>query len=299
MINKLVNMKKIETIILIILAGLITVNINAQNNNSDKIEIGVSGSAGMSALNFTPINGNSPSYGFGYDFGWDIAFLFSEQLSFRTGVNLASYKSSISIEEHSVRHQIQLPIGIPIDGFYMIAEYTQYEELFEAFFIRFPLMVQYQMGSKQNFYVAAGLYVGLPLNSFSQINADQLVTKGYSEYTMQYYEKMPNHGFDTYTDIKSGSKLDLGLSLSAALEAGLKWNIKNGMLLYTGIFADFGLNNIRKGDSMEESVFFNEDEKSFKFNSILHSQTEGKPLTDKVKPNAFGLKIRLSLTISK
>jgi len=290
-------MKKIKTIILSILVGLIAVNINvyAQKNTPEKMEIGVSVATGMSALNFVLVDGEKPSYGIGINFGWEAAFVFSEQLSFRTGVNLASFKSSVNIEQHNVCHQlIPVPAGFPDDHkFSMIAEFGNYKEQFEAFYIRLPLMLQYLMGAKNNFYVSAGANVGIPLNSVSQINSEKLITKGYSDFTMQEYENMPNHGFYTYSDIRTGSKLQLGLSLSAALETGMKWKIRNGICLYTGLFADFGLNNIRKGDSMKESVIFNEESESFIFNSVLHSQTKDKPLIDKVKPMFFGLRLKI------
>jgi len=269
----------------------------AINVHSQNIEIGVNAAAGMSSLSLKSDNDYKTSFGIGNNFGFDVAFLFTEQIAFRTGVNLATYKSSVNIDKHNVRYEIPLPPGIDKEKFFMIAEYTKYEELQEAFFIRLPLMLQYQTGSKQKFYIAAGFIAGLPLNSFSQINADQLVTRGYSDYTMQEYENMPDHGFYTYPNIKSGSELDFGISLSAALEAGLKMSLKNGMYLYSGIFADYGLNNIRKGDSMKETVIFNEEAKNFNYNSILHSQTDGKPLTDKVQPIAFGLKLRLSVEL--
>ena len=276
--------------ILCIIVCLIAINVHSQN-----IEIGVSGALGMSSLNFISINDDKPSFGIGNNFGLDVAFLLSKQLSFRTGVNFATYKSSVNIDRHNTRFElIPLPPGLQeySEKFHITADYSNYEELYEAFFIRIPIMIQYQTGSP--FYLAAGVMVGLPLNSFSQINADQLVTKGYSDYTMQEYENMPDHGFGSYPNIKAGSELDLGISISAALEAGFKWKIKNGMSLYTGIFADYGLNNIRKGDSMKESVILNEEESTFTHNSILHSQSDGKALTDKVQPVMFGVRLRVS-----
>ena len=283
-----------KTIILSIFVGILTVNILSQN--SEKLEIGISGAAGLSALTVSPIDDVKPSFGVGYNFGWDVAFKLNPQLSFRTGINLASFKSSISFDRLDVQFILPPPAGIPEDyDFYMHAEYDKYEELFEAFFVRLPLMFQFQTGAEKQFYIAAGFLVGIPVNSFSQIKTDQLVTKGYSDFTMLEYENMPSHGFDTQLDIKSASKLEFGVSISAAIETGIKWKFNNGINLYTGIYADFGLNNIRKSDDLQEAVIYNNENQSFTFNSILHSQTEGRAMADKVAPVAFGVKIRFAV----
>ena len=292
-------MKIKKLAILYIFTGLITVNMSAQKNG---YEIGLCGSAGLSALQFTTADGSKPSYNAGYVFGWDIAVLFTGRWSFRTGVNMASYRSTFSSVLQKTRNLIPTPDNLPDDSrFYMIAEYNRYEERHEAFYLRFPLMIQYRIpaGAKQHFYAAAGVHAGIQTNSACRIHSGDVVTKGYSDYTMQYYEEMPGHGFDTYRNIRSAGKLDFGFVLSGAIETGMMWSINNGMALYTGIFLDYGLNDVRRGSLTKESFVFDEKEGAYMFNSILYSKNEEKPMTGKVQPLAVGLRLRWSMLFSK
>ena len=139
---------------------------------------------------------------------------------------------------------------------------------------------------------------GILANTTSRIRSANLVTKGYSDYTMQYYERMPQHGFDSYRNIRSASRSDFGLALSGALETGMIWKLNNGMELYTGIFLDYALNDVRKGSPTKESIVYHETG-AHTFNSILVSQNDNNPITGKVQPLAVGLRLRWSMAFRK
>ena len=286
--------------VLSIVAGLMVVQLYAQKGSFGGYEIGLCGSAGLSALQFTTANGSKPSYSAGYAFGLDIAVLFANQWSFRTGANMASYHASVSFDRLETRNLIATPENLPDDSrFYMETEYIRYEEQHEALYLRFPLMVQYRSsGANSNFYLAAGVQTGIRANTLCRIRSGDVVTKGYSDFTRQYYDELPAHGFATYPDIQSAVNLDFGITLSGVVETGMMWKINNGMALYTGIFLDYGLNDLRKVDSAKESIVYDNDG-AHTFNSILHSQNDGKPMTDKVQSLAVGLRLRWTMVFSK
>ena len=276
-------------------AGLMAVQMYAQKGSFDGYEIGLCGSAGLSALQFTTANGSKPSYSAGYSFGWDIAVLFTNHWSFRTGANMASYHASVSFDRLETRNLIATPESLPADSrFYMEAEYIMYEEQHEALYLRFPLMVQYRSAGANSFYLAAGVQTGIRANTLCRIRSGDVVTKGYSDFTRQYYDELPVHGFATYPDIQSAVKLDFGITLSGAFETGMMWKINNGMALYTGIFLDYGLNDLRKGGSVKESIVY-DNHGAHTFNSILDSQNDGKPMTEKVQSLAVGLRLRWTM----
>jgi len=288
-------MKTGKTVILIILVGLLSVNLYGQRNN---LEIGLSGSAGLSALRFTTAAGVKPSHSAGFAFGCDIAVLFTNQWSLRTGVNMASYNAFVFFDLQETRNLTATPLGeLPANSrFYMIAEYNRYEEHHEALYLRFLLMIQYRIpiGTQQHFYVAAGIQTGILANSSYRLRSGDVVIKGYSDFTMQYYEELTVHGFDIYSNIRSTSKPNFGIALFGAFETGMIWNLNEGMALYTGIFIDYGINDIRRGNLTKEPIIHNENG-SHTFNSILFSQNDGKPMTGKVQPIAIGLRLRLSM----
>lgn len=287
---------------LCILAGLYTDGMHAQKNIFDNYEISLHASGGLSALRYTSETGGETSYGAGYSFGWDAAFFFTEQWAFRTGIDMTSYNARVTFDRQENRYLVTTPAGLPADSrFYLVAEYRQYEEKQEALYLRFPLMVQYRTpGVKARFYAAAGLQVGIRANATYRIRSGTLTTRGYSDYTAQYYEEFSGHGFETYPDISAMGKLNLGVALSGALETGMMWTMKNGMALYTCVYVDYAFNDIRKDSPSEEAIVYNESLPSdYRYNSILHSQTDGKPLTGKVQPFAVGLRLRWSMQFGK
>ena len=307
-------MKNKKTGILSVLAILMAANLNAQNL-LERYEIGLCGSAGLSALHFTTADGSKPSYSAGYAFGMDIAVLFAERWAFRTGVNMSAYHASVAFGKLETRTQIPSPLELPdgmtteYDQFYLITEYSGYEELHKAIYLRFPLMVQYQMkaDAKRNFYVAAGLQVGIGANTVYMLRSDDVVTKGYSDHTMQYYEfqdfseygeDFSKHGLDKYENVKSMNKSDFGLVLSGALETGLRWKLRNEMALYTGIFLDYSFNDVRRDSPTNGSINY-DDKGAHTFNSFLQSQSDGTPMTGKIHPLAVGLRLRWSMLFKK
>lgn len=283
-----------KKIVFYILACLFVVNIYAQDIDSKKIEVSLNGSAGLSGLLFTTDEESKLSFQDGYSYGWDVTFLFTKHCAFRTGLNMASYKSSISIDKFETQYIMPTPSGLPPNSnFYLLTEYNNYEELYRVLYLRFPLMFQFQTGEKYKFYVSAGVQVGILSNASYLIRCNNLTTKGYSEFTDYYFENFPEHGFSSYSNIKSTGKPDFGISFSGVLETGLKWKINDEMALYTGFFADYGLNDIRKSNSTKESIICS-NKGVFTFNSILHSQINDKQITGKVQPFAAGLRLRWS-----
>jgi len=272
-------------------------NLNAQSNILDNYEIGLSGSAGLSALHFKTADGNKPTYSVGYAFGWDIAVLFSEQWAVRTGVSMGSYRSSVSFDHIETRNIISSPPGMPKDSrFIRVSDFYNYEESHEALYLHFPLMAQYRFSTSANkhLYVAAGFQTSILANSVYSIHSDEAVTKSYSDYTMVYYEGLPDLGFDTYSKIKSVNKPDFGISIAGVLETGIRMMFSNGTAMYASVFMDYGLNDIRKNTSSKHSIVYGE-EGTISFNTLINAQNDGKPVINKVLPVSVGLRLRWSM----
>ena len=284
--------------ILLIVFLFFSVNLHAQRGLFDGFEVGLSGSGGLSALHFTTVDKGKFTNSVGYAFGWEVGLLFTDGWSLRTGVNMASYKASVFFDQLETRTVFnETPGGYPLGSrYYRVFEHQQYEELHEALLLRFPLMVQYQ--ATQRFYVAAGIQTGILANSSYRLRSDEFSIKGYSDFTDQYYEDFKQEGFNSYSKRKSANKLDFGVALSGVLETGLKWNLNNGMALYTGVFIDYGINDFRKNAPIKRIVEYSQDN-DHAYNSIIFSQNNGEPMTSKVKPVAAGLRLRLNMGFKK
>jgi outer membrane protein OmpA-like peptidoglycan-associated protein len=81
-----------------------------------------------------------------------------------------------------------------------------------------------------------------------------------------------------------------------ALETGMKWTLQGKKSLYTGIYLDYGLNNISQSDQDLLNHDSNFPQKGYQYSSLLNAKSgSGVSLSDKVNPLSVGIKIRLGL----
>jgi outer membrane protein OmpA-like peptidoglycan-associated protein len=89
----------------------------------------------------------------------------------------------------------------------------------------------------------------------------------------------------------------------ASVETGVKWKLNEVLSLYTGVYADYGLNDMRKSGNEPLVAYNNADPRDFKVNGVLYSQyaQNGTPqsFTDKVTPLAAGVKLGLAFGTGK
>ncbi len=194
-------------------------------------------------------------------------------------------------------------------------EGRDFEEAHHAYYINIPLMLKYQtdIAPKKKFYAAIGPKVGIPMKSKydswgSLTSSARFMDDLGVPHTRDWF--LPGvHDFGT-TYGASGYESDLKLNFIASVEAGIKWEFNQRWSLYTGLFADFGLNDIRDTKSYGENKNFfdrlpsdntpgmQDVENRYTRNSIFFSNYNGNPFVDKVRTFSFGLKAQLAFGTS-
>jgi hypothetical protein len=283
---------------IIVITGLLMwiTGIYAQDQYKTEWSINLGG--GISTLKYQPTTGNTTS-GMGGSFGIGYTRFFSSHLGFTTGLEMNFYNTSYTLDNLYLEYPIDVPAGLK-GVFTLHANYEGYEEKQHASFLQLPIMLQFQAPIGNSFfYLGAGIKIGVPVSASYNQSINSITTSGYSDYTSQVYENMPNHGFDTYGNVKLSDKSDVGISGLLALETGIKWKTSDKNFFYTGIYFDYGLNNIQK-ESIHDFLEYNpENPPDYKYNGILQSQIYGKAFTDKMMPFAFGVKIKLAFKTGK
>ncbi|MFV0538290.1 MAG: OmpA family protein, partial [Dysgonomonas sp.] len=121
-------------------------------------------------------------------------------------------------------------------------------------------------------------------------------------HTNDPYTDMPHHGFGTYSQNQKGD-MDFKMNVMLSLETGMKWKLKsnNKWFLYTGLFLDYGLSNIRKSSSRERDFtsFFQYNPATpgnYTVNPLIDANynNASQSFVDKVKTVAFGVKVQLT-----
>ena len=267
----------------------------AQSQSEFTVSLGL----GNSALKYQLDNGSSKS-GIGAGIGAGYSYYFTRMIGVSLGLEVEMFSSSVDPGNLSFQQQIPTPAGLS-GNFQLQANYTGLKETQSAVMVQIPVMLQFQfpMNEKNALFLGAGIKAGFPVSAKWSQSAEALTTTGHSDYTGQQYVDMPNHGFSTYSSISASDKLELKSPVSLALEGGLKFGTGKGLYLYTGIFLDYGLNDIYKAPANVVRLleYNNASPADYSYNSILTTSHYSVP--DGIKPFAVGVKIKLGFGSGK
>lgn len=275
------------------------VHLNAQEYLKHEFSVGAFG--GIMSLNHKMPEGNvsdkiSGGIGFGY------TYFFNGNIGLSSGLDFAFYNQKLQIDELSENHAaFDLDIQKDFDFRYTL---KNYEEEQNAFYLNIPIMLNYQFGKsrKVRFYGAGGFKIGLPVNGKYKTTSGELATSGYYPHTGDLIDDIPFRGFGNF-DVRSfDDKVKYKMSFNLAIEGGAKWKIPNDLWLYTGLFVDYGLNDIKKTNEEDGKplVQYNPlNPEDHIYNGIASSSNKDKngnqtQLITKVNTMSYGLKIRLA-----
>jgi hypothetical protein len=276
------NIKTIKTGITLI-AMFVTISAMAQQHR-----FSVEAGGGLSTLNYKAAAG-SVKMNIGGTFGVGYVYLFNEQWGVGTGVAASLFNGKYKAASLSGSYQSRDTEGEDFEYQYTANDYNETQQ---AIFLNIPLMLRFET---DKFYVAAGVKAGIPLSSKFKNDLNQLQASGYYpqyELTITAPEFM---GFGTFNNLSNDGDLELKTVFFASIETGMKWEISEGLSLYTGLYLDYGLTDAKKAPSAQQELipYDVSQPSAYRPNSIIMSSTNGKSFADKVTPFAAGIKISL------
>jgi hypothetical protein len=290
--------KKIILISLIFLLG--TGALFAQNRHKRygkqyrKHEISLSLGGGISALQYKVTEGRQKN-GFGGEIGFGYNFFFLPNLGVGTGLEFALYNASFSLDNSSIRF---LTTDMENVQFEFRSTMSDYKEKQYAVMLQIPIMLQFQTGRKHQFYATAGGRIGFPISAKYNNSKAVVQNSGYYEEEDYEYTTQLFMGFGQFSG--KSEKLNLKIAVLLSAETGIKWSMNDGYSFYTGVYVDYGLNNLLKSQaSPPEFLSFNTTQANgFAINSIINSQYshngEMKSFTEKIVPMSVGVRVRLT-----
>jgi len=282
----------IKLTILLILYGYINLNIFGQNITRHEFSIGIGG--GLSTLNYSPSSGDSKK-GIGGGISLGYTHFLTKELGLVSGLEYSLYKARV---ENAGLTGILTNLTDLSDQetFDFKSEISKYEEKQTASYLNIPLMVQYQRGQKNKFYLTAGVKIGIPISGSYKSKGD-FVNQGFFHESGIWTSTPEFMGFGDYLNKEVKSDMDFKLAYIASIEIGLKFSLTENKAIHIGVYFDYGLNNIvnTKNNFIKYNLANNKAE--FSNNSILSSYTnENIKITDKVIPMAVGLKIKYAFS---
>lgn len=272
----------------------------AQDNRH---EVSVYAGGGLSTLSYEPVLGEKTN-GAGGNVGIGYTYFFAENFGINTGIEFSLYNAKIKREgfNNVLRGLVDTSDGEKYDFYSSI---KNYEEKQTAMYVNIPLMLQFQYGEKNKFYASTGIKIGIPIKGEYKSSASEIINKGYFYDTENWAENQEFMGFGTYTNYSNDEDIDFRIACIYSAEAGMKWGLSKKIALYTGVYIDYGLNDIVKGGHGKDFTKLIETTDGIKTlnNSFLNSSigystnTFHQELTDKVVPMTLGLKLRLSFAL--
>ncbi len=282
-------MKKIQ--LLTITTILCSTLLNAQT----KHEISLYGAGSLSALNYkTTIGEQKPGLGGKAGLGYHI--FFNKHWGLGTGVELAFYNAKYKFNSLATSYMA----NDGVETFEFRSTASNYSETQNAMMLQIPLMLQFQTGKTHQFYAAAGGKVAFPLNATYKSSGATIRNSGYYPYEDYEYTTQEFRGFGTFSGRAANGDMDFKTAFFVSAEAGMKWKLTEQLHLYTGVYLDYGLNNIcEETNAAQPFITYNsESPRDFAANSILTSEYSqngvSQHFTDKLTPIAAGLTLRLS-----
>ena len=266
-----------------------------------KHEFSVHAGGGLSALNYNVTFGEQ-RLGLGGHFGLGYHFFFSQHWAIGTGLELGFYRSKFDMDNLSFSFMTTDMQGVEFEFRSIV---NNFEEKQRAMLLQIPLLLQFQTGdsnSRHRFFAAAGGKIGIPIRG-RYSNTLPFDNVGYYAFENALYNTQTFMGFGQFPSRTQESNLDFKTAVFLSAEAGVKWRLSDGRSLYTGLYLDYGLNNIINAPSPRPTlVEFNATTPTaFAVNSVIHSQYKptgsniAQTFTDNIKPIALGIKLRLGI----
>ncbi len=207
-------------------------------------ELLLGGGGGISTLNYD----NRSTIGLGGNVNFGYAYNFNKRWAIFSGLELDFYNAKSSLNNFTNTYGILVPAYVALGNGQLdyTADVQGFSEKQKAIYVNIPLMARYKYLLKKGhaFYGMAGVKLGIPLSGSYSGSIDQLTTSGYSYHTHQPHNNEPENGFDTYRSCNLSGDLNLKFSVALSLEAGYEWPLRENMNLYSGVYFDYGVNDI-------------------------------------------------------
>ena len=284
--------------ILLIIAGLLTCPI-IWSQNDVKHEMSVWGAGGLSTLNYDTNVGNEKNE-IGGAVGIGYSYNITKDWSIGSGIELTIHNTKYTLNEFSDSYNTN-------DGEYDFIFHTtmkNYEEKQNVAYLNIPIMATFQKPviGRNNLYASAGFKFGIPMTKkMKVVNADFNNYGYYPEWENPIQDDPYFMGFGAFKSSDKKGKLDIKTSFMLSLEVGLKRPLTNNMALYTGLYFDCGLNDIKKNSDKRMIQYNTEFPSDYIHNSAISSHysldNDTRILVDNVRTIAVGVKVKLAFSI--
>jgi hypothetical protein len=273
-----------KKIVITLFAAICSLFASAQTTH----EFSINGGGGLSTLNYTLSSGEK-TLGFGGEFGLGYTCVFVKTVGIHVGANIALYNSDVTLDD--VQIVTENLIDNEGDHFNLHTTLNTYKESQNAMFLNIPVMIQLQTKLRHKFYVMGGVKIGIPLSCKYKVSDATITNEAYYPDYNNWLTDQTFAGYGRFENVNAKGDYEYSISTTLALETGIKWKIGKIPALYTGVYFDYGLNNITQESDQPfvNYTYTNSEPAEFTTNSALPAAA------DKINVMAVGIKMRMAL----
>ncbi len=250
-------------------------------------ELGIGISGGMQGLQYKSGTQNSQlKIGGMLDIGY--TFPLGKKTGIVTGISIGNYAAKIKLQDGETFSYYQVDdVGSAFKYNVITHGYTEQQRFLAA---GIPVLLQYHTLGKTQWYINGGAKLLFPFSVKYEASADQLILSGYyPDYNIELKD-LPQHGFGTVNSWKSNGGLTLKPAVTLSAASGFSFQLNN-LRLYTGIYVDYGVNNIQDNASPTALVGYTPTSISnLPGNSLLKTAA-----VDNAKLLGMGIQVKLGI----
>lgn len=248
-------------------------------------EFGIELNTGMQGLKYEQSGGDDKLKP-GFSIGANYCFFLNGSLGFVTGISFGKYGSVTSLPDGT---QSSWQVDNTGSAFEYKILTAGYKEKLDFFTAGIPLMLQYHTQEQTQWYVNVGTKLIFPFSGKLKTAANRLALSGYYPDFNIEVKEMPQHGFGTITNWKQDIKQDLKPTATLSAATGVSFKVSTGMFLYTGLYIDYGISDIKKAGNANQAFF------SYSHAGVGRISATGITNNSNARVFAFGLQLRLGL----
>jgi hypothetical protein len=217
----------------------------SKDSKSKKIEFGANVFYGLAGLTGT-LPGGTISPEMNAQFSLESSYFLTNTLGIGAGVGIANYSSKIQLNSYSSSTNLTDDGG---DNFKYLVDAKEMSESDKISALEIPLFLTYRLKSDKVYFESnAGLKASIPISSQYNYTGGSATTTGYYEKYDIVLSDMPEHGFQTYSNLSLTGKLLTNTSLSVFAKVGIVIPVKV-CAIHVGLYGSYGLNPVLKSQS--------------------------------------------------
>jgi len=218
---------------------------------------------------YTQINPNVNSLN-GYTLNFGIGYLFSlfDNVGLYIGAEPVIYHAKRSFDFKKIYYGREDMNGLTFD----LHTDIDFTETHKMTFVNIPFMLQYHTAPKkrnynkpeQGFYIMGGVKAAIPLSGRYISSYNTIKNRAWYPDLENWAGTQKFAGLGYFIGNTYEEDIDLRVTWMAAFETGYRRRLNNLLILYTGVYCDFGLSNsLKSGRASIQDEVINERLKQF------------------------------------